>query len=57
MSSFDVTVIDEQDFLRITTTGEYTLKGLFEMLSNVRDEAKRLGKKRVLIDSRLSTLR
>jgi len=53
MSSFDVTVLDEQEFLRVTTMGQYSLAGLFEMLTSASAEAKRLEKTRVLIDSRL----
>lgn len=53
MSSFDVKVTAEPNFLRVTTVGQYDFKELFPFLADVKAEADKAGKRRVLIDSRL----
>jgi hypothetical protein len=50
MSSFDLTVVVEAEYVHITTAGKYSLDGLFDLLKTARDEAAKAGKANVLID-------
>lgn len=50
--SYEIMFAAEQDFLRVTASGEYAFDRIFEFIAQVRSEAERLGKKCILIDSR-----
>ena len=50
MSSFDVTVVVEPEYLHITTAGKYSLEGLFDLLKKAREEAAKAARANVLID-------
>lgn len=53
MSSFEVKVAVEPEYLRVSTIGDYAFEELFGFLETVKREAEHRDKNRVLIDSRL----
>jgi hypothetical protein len=53
--SFNVTTTIHPEYLRITSTGEFSVPGLFEFIDRVNSEAAASERKRVLVDSRAIT--
>ncbi len=52
MSSFEVKVVVEPEYLRVTTVGKYAFAELFGFLESVKREASKAARDKVLIDSR-----
>lgn len=50
--SYQVSIAAEPELIRVTVSGEYAFESIFEFIKQVKEEAERLGKSKVLIDSR-----
>ena len=52
MSSFNVTVVVEPEYLHITTDGMYSVEAVFDLLKRAKEEAEKASRDKVLIDCR-----
>ena len=51
--SFEEIILVEPEYLRVTTIGKYAFDELFDFLERVKMESIKVGRDRILIDSRL----